>query len=422
MEEPTLPLSSVNEISSKMKSLDFVETTQKEENKQSPSQLKLQLSQTSLICDAWYGFPSQKRPRQERILGVSRQIFNYITWNNEYLKVMKRKRKTNIKIKKQNSNEKSNSTTSMIDFLNWNATMYIIGKNEDVKSIQERVENLISASKKTSHSSSDGNNDGNNGDSDNNGSETATDNVNDNDDWDMTKCIYLPGMKLEDLCEKLRSITKTAMTTSTTTAITTATTATTATSGMKANATNSKSIVYLSPDASNKLNPKEIPPSIIIIGMLVDRKVQSNRSKSRAEQIIMTMQQEQQEKLQQKDEQDNNKVMIIEGKSSTTSFFDCAQLPLDILNVRDLGSDEALNIDTVLEMVQRWWYNSINSASSAVGKANVDDNRNVDIGASVKENADQNMYSFKDAAARALLTHRNRHPKRTIHGSTMKAK
>ena len=32
-----------------------------------------------IICDAWYGFPSQKRPRKERINAVSRQLSNF-TW------------------------------------------------------------------------------------------------------------------------------------------------------------------------------------------------------------------------------------------------------------------------------------------------------------------------------------------------------
>jgi len=43
--------------------------------------------------------------------------------------------------------------------------------------------------------------------------------------------------------------------------------------------------VYLSPDASESLDPSSRPPDISIVGLLIDRRVQPNRSKSRAKNI-----------------------------------------------------------------------------------------------------------------------------------------
>jgi hypothetical protein len=120
---------------------------------------------------------------------------------------------------------------------------------------------------------------------------------------------------------------------------------------------------YLSPDADQSLSAAQNPPQVVIVGMLVDRKVQPNRSKSRAESVL-----------------ESQKGLIL----------DCAKLPLDALNVSDLKSDEALNIDTVMEMIQRWWVNCSKEGPS--------------------------KKAFVDASARSMLTHRNRHPVRTIHG------
>jgi len=36
-----------------------------------------------LVCDAWFGFPRQKRPRKERINAVSRQLSNFLRWRSE---------------------------------------------------------------------------------------------------------------------------------------------------------------------------------------------------------------------------------------------------------------------------------------------------------------------------------------------------
>mmetsp|Transcript_27797 Transcript_27797/g.31858 ORF Transcript_27797/g.31858 Transcript_27797/m.31858 type:complete len:189 (-) Transcript_27797:58-624(-) len=175
--------------------------------------------------------------------------------------------------------------------------------------------------------------------------------------------------------------------------------------------------------------------------MLVDRKVQVNRSKSRAESVsngprIVLHQQEMQG---QQEEQ---------GQQQQESYhMDCARLPLDVLNVSDLQTDEALNIDTVMEMVQRWWYN----CHAMMINHDDDDPKNYHFHNNIKNNDDKKKSRkediqkvvvlvenndhdhdeiqkveafhekklqrlFKDAAARALLTHRGRHPNRIVHG------
>lgn len=244
--------------------------------------------QPLIICDAWYGFPIQVRPRKERILAVSKQIYNFLQWKKDYLK--EKKHAGNIAISK----------------------VCVIGKAEDIDAIQKRVEELASKHQNDN-----------------------TNNVHES----LEGCEYMPDMPLEDLLRKHETI---------------------------MSYSKVPHACYLSPDATQSLSATETPPQVVIVGMLVDRKVQPNRSKSRAESLLEP------------------------SKGTEEYVLDCAKLPLDVLNVSDLKSDEALNIDTVMEMMQRWWMNC--SKDGASKKA------------------------FIDASARSMLTHRNRHPVRTIHG------
>jgi hypothetical protein len=226
--------------------------------------------------------------RKERILAVSKQIYNFLQWRKDYLKGKNHVKSTSI------------------------SKVYVIGKAEDIRAIQKRIDELDSNHK--------------------------------NDDIDVNKsiegCKYMPDVLLEDLLNKHEII-------------------------------HSKvsHACYLSPDADQSLSAAQNPPQVVIVGMLVDRKVQPNRSKSRAKSVL-----ESQKGLTMTDQ----------------TVLDCAKLPLDALNVSDLKSDEALNIDTVMEMIQRWWVNCSKEGPS--------------------------KKAFVDASARSMLTHRNRHPVRTIHG------
>jgi len=281
-----------------------------------------------IICDAWYGFPTQKRPRRERILAVSKQIYNFIQWRRIHHDHVKEKNLTSV----------SSTTTTTTTVL------LIIGKDEDVQAIRQRVQELQRKDDNTGSGEDACDCDGN------------------------IECIYLPGKQLEDLAGELLLASDT-----------------TGVGGQK------EMIAYLSPDASEKLNASEVPPRIVVVGMLVDRKVQPNRSKLRAQSL--------------------SRQSIIASTSTITSTSTIAseessavikdaairpmQLPLDALNLSDVSTDEPLNIDTVMEMMERWWMN--------------EDSRDGDSDAERKP-------LFCDAAARALLTHRQRHPNRIIHG------
>jgi hypothetical protein len=224
--------------------------------------------------------------RKERILAVSKQIYNFLQWRKDYLKENKRIRNTIV------------------------SKVYVIGKAGDIHAIQNRIKELASEHK------------------------------NDMQDKSLDGCEYMPDIPLEDVLHKHETITL----------------------------SNSKvsCACYLSPDATQSLSAAEVPPKVVIVGMLVDRKVQPNRSKSRAESL-----QESQKRTEE-------------------CVLNCAKLPLDALNVSDLKVDETLNIDTVMEMMQRWWMNCSREGPS--------------------------KKAFVDASARSMLSHRNRHPVRTIHG------
>ena len=148
-------------------------------------------------------------------------------------------------------------------------------------------------------------------------------------------------------------------------------------------------LVYLSPDADERLNPNHCPPMVVVVGMLVDRKVQPNRSKLRAQEV----------QNQTKGNSYDEKVVEIQVK----------RLPLDALRAVDLNDDEPLNIDTVMELMERWWRN-----------VKVSDGDDILLSSDCVSNKPK---LFTDAAIRALHTHRERHPNRTIHGglsTTMK--
>lgn len=196
--------------------------------------------------------------------------------------------------------------------------LYVIGKKEDIEAIRNRVDVLIERIKISKSSE-----------------KVDT-------EYDSWECTYLPDILLENLiCQTVKL----------------------------------RPALYLSPDASHTLSAKCEPPTVVIVGMLVDRKIQPNRSKSRAESLM---------------ELRSGDGITINEEVAYISTIKCGRLPLDVLNVSDLHSNEPLNIDTVLELMQRWWFN-VNTKGS-------------------------NQNSFVDAATRSLLTHRSRHPVRTIHG------
>ena len=80
-----------------------------------------------IICDAWYGFPSQKRPRKERINAVSRQLSNFIQWRSSSL---------SSKCSAKDTVQQNNCKVSLL------------GSEGDVKAVHDRMDELETTSNK----------------------------------------------------------------------------------------------------------------------------------------------------------------------------------------------------------------------------------------------------------------------------------
>mmetsp|Transcript_15185 Transcript_15185/g.23123 ORF Transcript_15185/g.23123 Transcript_15185/m.23123 type:complete len:233 (+) Transcript_15185:104-802(+) len=92
-----------------------------------------------------------------------------------------------------------------------------------------------------------------------------------------------------------------------------------------------KTAVYLSPDAEAVLDATVKPPAQVVVGLLIDRRVQPNRSYKRA--------------------------------TSKLNFQNCARLGLEKV-LADIDASEPLNVDTVLIAMQQWWWNPKNFGDS----------------------------------------------------------
>jgi len=330
-----------------------------------------------IICDAWYGFPTQKRPRKERILAVARQLRNFASWNHQY-----RTRQQSFR-----DRQHSPSNTGYDDSI---ARILVIGRGEDVKAIKERMTEINTVEKISSLSLSERSS---------NRDETLT---YDND----SEYIFLPETSLEQLCAQLGTHSKY----KTDVHILDESSSTGAEVRMNSNdhhlqqheqqqQQQQNMVVYLSPDATERLNPSLLPPYIVVIGMLVDRRVQPNRSKTRGESIQTSLGWRGEDTLTSTDRTTSN---------NNSSRLEVLRLPLDQLKVSDLDNYEALNIDTVLEIMQRWWYNSAQEISKSRG----------DTHHSCQRINQDRANAFVDATTRALLTHRERHPNRITHGGS----
>ena len=125
--------------------------------------------------------------------------------------------------------------------------------------------------------------------------------------------------------------------------------------------------VYLSPDADESLNPSSKPPGIAIVGLLIDRRIQPNRSKDRAE-----------------------NTGIVARRWPLEECF------------AEIDSREPLNVDCILEGMQQWWWNW-----NQLTPANSSNDVTVDI--KVKKE------TFIQAASQAIEHHAERHPNRPLH-------
>jgi len=243
-----------------------------------------------ILCDAFYGFPTQKRPRNERVRAVSRQLTNFLQWRSEATE--------------KNSN-------------NNHSHVHVLGKGKDIESVKTRVDELGTQTKASTE-----------------------------------QIIFEPDIEIRQFLDKQN--------------------------GTSSTQESQEEVVYLSPDASYTLPTTCRPPRIVIVGMLIDRRITEDRSRRRAEESLNIR---------------------------------AAKLPLDELRVKELSSCEPLNVDTVMELMQRWWWNCdrVEERLQQInGSDTTEDDNTEKYGLLYKK-------CFIEAAAYAMKSQRDRHPNRTVH-------
>ena len=270
----------------------------------------------TIICDLWYGLPTQKRPRRERVNAVARQLRNFECWS---------------------SSANAASCAARSSSKNAKYRIVLVGGEADVKVIGERLGKLRMEEKI--------------------------------DVSEECRVQLLPGVTVEDECNALSQ-----------------SSCQFASDNSNAKEESSNDIihsdqqaVYLSPDAEHTLNSRQKPPQTVIVGMLIDRRVQPNRSNLRATKINVN----------------------------------AARLPMDELRVDGLENSEALNVDTVLELMIRWW----DAADRVLVDGSMDRSNCIGRDADGANVDDSLTRCFLDAASSAMVSHEDRHPNRAIHGT-----
>mmetsp|Transcript_17120 Transcript_17120/g.35358 ORF Transcript_17120/g.35358 Transcript_17120/m.35358 type:complete len:287 (-) Transcript_17120:306-1166(-) len=139
---------------------------------------------------------------------------------------------------------------------------------------------------------------------------------------------------------------------------------------------------YLSPDAEQSLNPAEAPPRIAIVGLLIDRRVQPNRSRDRAANLAT-----------------NTNITIAARRWPLEECFD------------EIDPCEPLNVDCVLEGMQQWWWNRANYTRNVVHGSSSKESKSNDTTSMLLDNKE----TFVQAVAQAIEHHAQRHPSRPLH-------
>lgn len=127
-------------------------------------------------------------------------------------------------------------------------------------------------------------------------------------------------------------------------------------------------IYYLSPDAKESLDPCEKPPRVVVVGLLIDRRIQPNRSHDRA-----------------------SKLKLVAKRWPLEDCF------------AGISANEPLNVDCILEGMQQWWWNN----SQLEQKQRIIDEKVVA--------RDVRRETFMQAASQAIQHHAERHPARPVH-------
>jgi len=113
--------------------------------------------------------------------------------------------------------------------------------------------------------------------------------------------------------------------------------------------------IYLSPDADEALDPAGPAPNAVVVGLLIDRRIQVNRSKDRASTLSLPV----------------------------------ARWPLD--SIPHVDKNEPLNVDCIMEGYQQWFWNCEDTKQQPTEAC------------------------FQKAALQSLQNHETRHPGRTRH-------
>ncbi|KAL7557661.1 hypothetical protein ACA910_001263 [Epithemia clementina (nom. ined.)] len=135
-----------------------------------------------------------------------------------------------------------------------------------------------------------------------------------------------------------------------------------------ANGTGGSQFVYLSPDAPHALNASQPPPHTVVVGLLIDRRVQLGRSRQRAERFSLPMAQlplsqaglvlvpEHESEPADHPSPNNHHMRAKETHLAVTT--DKNKHNNNPSSCFVFQSSEPLNVDCVLEMMQQWHWNT----------------------------------------------------------------
>ena len=240
-----------------------------------------------LLCDAGYGVPREPRPRKEKILAMSRQLVNFLQWQEQQVPTKK-------------------------EF----ATIQVVAcQDESIKqALEERTLALLH------EQIGDGN--------------SASSSSSSPPPTALPQHVSFSCQSLEEACEELAEEVD-------------------------------EPVIYLSPDVSEALDATKRPPRYVVVGLLIDRRIQPHRSHNRAINLNLI----------------------------------AKRWPLDNC-FQDISANEPLNVDCILEGMQQWWWNSD------------------DISNSTGDSPSEHREAFMQAAAQAIQHHADRHPSRPVHKRT----
>lgn len=237
-----------------------------------------------IICDCFYGWPLQKRPRAERVRAVAAQLMNFLL-----LFSTRRNCHLNSNVVDIDIPPTINRSKNIHSF-----ELTVLGNDTDLDLLRARLVLLIEKNPDNEYLLSLINFRGN---------LTIEDCVNEfSSKQGISFVPYSTWNQNLKNSDNMKDLGK--------------------------HAREKESVVYLSPDGETTINPSNAPPNIIVIGMLVDRRVTPGRSKAQAE-----------------------KFGIVSAK-----------LPMGTISVStdknfDTYDEMPMNIDTVLEIMIRWWGN-----------------------------------------------------------------